>query len=220
MAMSFPLSLTQFFDLLPIASGTLDLPENVQTSTTRGGEILRAELGTRLWEAELRLGPMTPDETANVLPMLNLLRSGAGTFLTSDPTRLFPRLDPTGQRLGSSAPKLASIAPNARDITISGLPSGYVLSRRDLVAFTYGTGPVRYALHEVVTSTATANASGVTGTIEVQPPIRPGAAVGAAITLKKPTCKAVIVPGSFQPGSMRSGLLTEGVSFRIKQNLR
>lgn len=220
MAAGFPLSRTQFFDLLPIASGTLDLPENVQVSTTRGGEILRAELGTRLWEAEFRLGPMTPDETASVLPMLNLLRSGAGTFMTSDPTRLFPRLDPNGWLLGSAGPQLASIAANSRDITISGLPAGYVLSHRDMIAFNYASGPVRYALHEVVSNRVTADAAGLTPLFEVQPPIRPGAAVGAAITLKKPTCKAMIVPGSYQAGSMRSGLVTEGISFRVKQTLR
>lgn len=220
MAFTFPLSRAQFFDLLPLSSGHLVLPDTTRTSRTQGGEILRAEYAARLWEAELRLGPMTADEAAAVLPLVHLLGGAGASFMLADATRLFPRRDPTGGLLGSAAPALNSIGANRRDITLKGLPAGYILSRRDLLAFTYGATPTRYALHEIVNAQVTANPDGTTPAIEVVPPVREGAAVDAPVTLKRPACKAIIVPRSFQSGSMRSGTITEGVSFRVQQTLR
>ena len=219
MALTFPLSLEQFFDLLPIASLYLDLPESVSVSRTRGGELLQAETGTRLWEGEVRQGLMTAAEAAAVLPLLNLLRGAGRSFILADRTRPFPRLDPTGAQLGAAPVQLAWVEPDRRDITLSGLPTGYQLSRRDLLGFAYGVDPVRHALHEVVSASGTAASDG-TLSIEVSPPLRPGAGTGTAVTLRRPCCKAVIVPGSFREGSFRNGGLVEGLSFRVQQTLR
>ena len=220
MALSFPLTHAQFWELLPIASCVFDLDENVTTSRTRGGQTLRAERGARLWAAEVRLGPMIPAEAAAVLPLINLLRGGAGSCMASDPMRQAPRNDPAGTALGSAAPSISALSSNSRELALKGLPSGYTLQRGDLLAFSYGTSPVRYALHQIVNGTAKANASGAVTGVEVVPPIRPGAAVDAAVTLVRAACKAEIVPGSYQPGSVRSGGLVEGVSFRVQQTLR
>ena len=51
------------------------------------------------------------------------------------------------------------------------------------------------------------------------PPIRPGAAAAAAVTLKKPFCKAVMVKGSAAPSDGRSTLY-EGLGFDWVQTLR
>lgn len=220
MALGFPLSRTAFFDQLPIKDCVLDLPETVTASRTRGGEVLRAEIGARLWTAEVRLGMMTRAEAVEVLPLINLLRGAGGSFMMADPLRLFPRFDPTGAALGAATPLLGSIASNRRDITLTGLPVGYVLARRDLLAFAYAASPTRWALHEVVNSRVVAGSSGVTTPFEVMPPIREGAAIGAAVTLVRPTCKAIIDPGSFEAGTVRAGGIHEGVSFRVRQTLR
>lgn len=220
MALTFPLSRGQFWDLLPIASCVFDLPENVTTSRTRGGQTLRAERGARLWAAEVRLGPMTRAEAADVLPLINLLRGSAGSFMASDPVRPGPRRDPAGAVLAGAQVKISALSSNSRELALKDLPPGYVLSRDDLLAFSYGAAPVRYALHQIVNATAKANASGVATGIEVVPPIRPGAAVDALVTLVRAGCKAEIVPGSFQPGSVRSGGVVEGVSFGVQQTLR
>ena len=63
-------------------------------------------------------------------------------------------------------------------------------------------------------------AGGVTPMIEVVPPLRPGATVGAAVALTHPSCKVQMVPRSFQAGAQRAGGLIEGVSFQIMQTLR
>ena len=218
MAVQFPLSFAYFWDKLPIARCGFVLPDATTISRTRGGELLQAETGSRLWTAEVKLDLMLPAEADEVLPIINLLRGAGRTFLAGDPRRPFPRRDPTGSILGTATVQIASVS--GRDMTLKGLPAGYVLSRSDMLAFTYGTNPVRYALHQVVTPTTTAAGTGITPVFEVVPPLRTGATVDTTVLLKRPLCKAMIDPDSVQPGTARSGGLVEGVAFTLKQTLR
>lgn len=93
------------------------------------------------------------------------------------------------------------------------------LSRGDLrrLSFAYGD-PARYALHQIVTATVTANGSGLTPLFEVVPNIRPGAATGLAVVLIRPFCKALILPQRSRPGLSR-GLHTSGLAFDWGQTL-
>ena len=83
---------------------------------------------------------------------------------------------------------------------MAGLPAWYVLTRGDYLAFDYGS-PSRRALHKVVSLTVQASAGGVTPVFEVTPLIRPGALVGAVVTLVRASCKARIMPGSVSKGA-------------------
>lgn len=218
MALSFPLSRAAFMDLLPVQRMTFDIQETLSQTRTRGGEILTADNGARLWQGEITLGQITRGELAAVRPILNLLRGAGASFLAYDISRPRPQLDPDGSGLQGSTPAITALWANGREISLGGLPPGYRISRDDMFAFSYGTNPTRRALHEVVTG-GIANAAGNLAGIEVNPPIRPGAAIGAAVSLIKPSCKAVMVPGSYQPGTTRA-FLTEGISFKFCQTLR
>lgn len=218
MAFSFPLTPAQFMSVLPVQDITFDVAEAMEMSETGGGEVLMADLGSRLWRGKVTLGDMTADEAADVVPMIDILRRGGGSFMAYDVSRPAPRYDPTGTILGAASPVLAQVHANMRDIRIGGLPNGYRIRPYDYVAFAYGTNPVRYALHRAVIQRI-ATSDGTTGWFEVTPNIRPGFAVGAAVTLLKASCKAVIVPGSFQPGR-RKATMTTGVSFDFIQTLR
>lgn len=218
MAYAFPLTIAQFMARLPIDAISFDLTEAVELSETGGGEILTAELGVRLWRGRIELGDMTPDEAADVLPLLDILRRPGASFMVHDASRPGPRLDADGATLGAASPVLASANANGRDITLSGLPAGYRLRPHDWLAFSYGANPTRYALHRAVGS-AQANASGTTGWWEVTPNLRPGFATGSAVTLLRPACKAIILPKTVQPGR-RKASLTSGVSFEFLQTLR
>lgn len=218
MPYSFPLSLAQFVDILPIREMTFDLPEAVEMSETGGGEILTADLGTRLWQGEVQLGDMLPDEAAEALAMLDVLRRAGGSFMVHDRARPWPRADAGGVLLGAAIPTIHSVNANLREMRLGALPGGYQLRRHDYLAFSYASGPVRHALHRIA-APATANGAGTTPFFEVSPNIRPGWTAGATVALVKPACKAVIVPGSVQPGRRRARL-TVGATFRWQQTLR
>lgn len=218
MAYVFPLTTQQFFSRLPIEELVFDIPESVEIAETGGGELLPADLGTRLWTGEVRLGDMTADEAAEILPLLDILRRAAGSFMAYDKARPGPRADVNGLTLGASSPKLHTVATNSREIRLSGLPAGYLIQPYDYLAFAYGTAPVRYALHRVA-SAAVASGAGLTPLFEVSPNLRPGWTLLADVTLVRAACKCLIVPGSVQPGRRKSRLTT-GVSFRFQQTLR
>lgn len=217
MALTFPLTAAQFMDVLPIRDMVFDLPEAMQISETGGGEILTADLGTRLWRGKISLADMTSLEADEVMSRLDVLRRSDASFMAHDPRRPAPRMDADGALLGASTPTLDAVLPNRRDIRIAGLPPGYALRRHDYVAFSYGTNPVRHALHRLA-GPGGANSAGQ-AIVEVSPAIRAGAQAGAAITLIKAPCKAIIVPGSVQPGQHKA-TLTVGVSFDWIQTLR
>jgi hypothetical protein len=218
MALSFPLPRETFFDLLPVARITFDCPEQIESSRTGAGEVLSADLVARLWSGGVTLGRLTRAETPPLLALLNALRSAGASFMAYDVAHAAPAADPSGAILGAAAPVIASLLAGNRELTISGLPAGYVLSPGDYLAFGYGSDPLRQALHQVVVG-STADGTGLSGNIELTPHIRPGAQVGAAITLIRPYCKALLVPGSVDPGR-RDGAVTEGIGFRFQQTLR
>lgn len=216
MALSFPLSAAQFFDLLRVKECSFDLGEAMQSSQTGGGEVIPASLGTRLWSGSFTLGSGRHSLVAQQSAILSMLREPGRSFFAYDKFRQYPADDPGGYILGAATPTIASL-PSSREIAISGLPASYMLNSGDRLSFEYGSSPTRYALHEVVIG-GRSDASGNL-TIEVTPSVRSGAVAGAAITLVRPSMKAVLVPGSTQLGSS-SGRFTGGASFNIIQTLR
>ncbi|MDZ4094523.1 MAG: hypothetical protein U1D35_06385 [Paracoccaceae bacterium] len=215
MAQIFPLPIDVFFSTLLISEVHFDAPAQVVTSQTGGGEQLTADIGPALWSGEVILGRMTASEAANATAMIDLLGPAGRSFHAYDPRRPFPASDPGGIILGAATPSIFSIPAGGREMRIQGLPSGYVLGRGDYLAFDYGAG--RRALHRVVSASVVA-AGGTTPVFEVHPMLRAGASVGAAVTLIRPACKAVLVAGSVNAGTSRR-TITDGMSFRFQQTL-
>jgi len=216
--LTFPLTLEQFFHLLPVGQSRMSPGEALAVAETGGGEVLTADIGTALWAGQFDMGPMLHSEAAAIAPVLNLLRRAGASFLVADPTRPWPKADPEGAFLGASTPTILAVGGSLRELSLQGLPPGYPLSRGDLLSFQYGSTPVRHALHEMVGS-AIADGSGKTTMIEVTPPLRPGAAAGIAVQLGWPRCKARLVPGTTDPGSSRH-TITSGATIRWSQTLR
>lgn len=217
MAMTFPLSAAEFFSGLPISEITFHNPSNLTVDETAGGEALMAELGARLWKGHITLGKMLASEAQTPDVLLDVLDGVGRTFWAYDTRRPAPFADPGGLILGTATPTIASL-PNAREMTLSGLPSGYVLTRGDYLAFDYGT-PTRRALHRVASAIVVASTAGVTPVFEVSTMIRSGATVGAAVSLVKASCKAFILPGQLERGTTRR-TVTEGMAFGFSQTLR
>lgn len=219
MPLAYPLARETFFDVLPIASMNLHLPEAVALARTAGGEQLPAELGERLWTGQVTLGPLLRAETGRPEVLIDLLRGAGRSFLVYDRRRPAPLSDPAGAILGAAAPVIDTLGADTRELRVGGLPVGYQLSAGDYLSFSYGSAPLRYALHRVVDPTVTAAAGGLTPFFEVTPYIRPGAVTGAAVTLLRAYCKAQLIFGSVAPMEGRHTLF-EGQSFGFMQTLR
>lgn len=219
MALTYPLSLATFVDTLLCERVTCDLPELVEQSRTAGGEQLMADMGERLWTGRIDLGKMVRSEIGRPEVLIQVVKQGM-TFQCYDRRRMYPLLDPTGSILGASSVTILALGGDPREMSLAGLPVGYTLSAGDYLSFAYSSLSVtRQALHKVVDATVVANGSGQTALFEVVPPIRPGAAAAAAVTLKKPYAKAVMVAGSAAPSDGRSTLY-KGLGFDWVQTLR
>ncbi|MGQ0563661.1 MAG: hypothetical protein ACT4OK_01135 [Gemmobacter sp.] len=218
MALTFPLALASFVDLLPVASCAMDLGEAVQMDETGGGEPLMSALGSRLWAGRYALSPMTYDEATAAQALIDLVRAPGGSFLAADLRQWGPRGDPAGAGLSGFTPALSAISTGGREIAISGAPPGYALARGDMLSFGYGTGAARRALHRVVRALLPADGGGVIPSIEVIPAVRAGTGLLPPVALVRPVMKAVIVPGSFEEGEW-SNRLVRGMAFRFSQSL-
>lgn len=218
-----PLSIEAFADKLRIQSVKWHLQRYDELSGLGSGQIIAAQLSPPKWMADVSMAASVSTDIDHALGIQALVESLDGSlraFYLYAPQSAFPQADPTGSILGSSSPTLHTIGADNRSIRIGGLPSGYTITAGDMLAFDYGSNPTRRALHRVV-ETATAS-GGVTPLFEIAPPLRAGASTGAAIHLRKPAAKMVMVPGSFDPGTSEGASrisITTGMSFQAMQTL-
>lgn len=213
MALVFPLSMSSFFAPLRVVTSSFHAPATLAIGRTRGGSVTSARLAERLWTGQVTLRPERHASAAVIDARVSVLSEPGRSFF-AHPLPLFaPIADPSGAALGAAAPQIHTLT-SPRELRIGGLPAGYVLSDGDFIGFTYGS-PVRYALHQIVIG-AVAAGDGVTPNIEVSPPIRVGAATGAAIALVRPTIKAVLSPGA--PGVARPRM-SSGLTLDFIQTL-
>lgn len=217
MAQTFPMALVDFFDKVPIKTFKPDLTEAMEYSRSKGGEIFTADMGPRLWQMDIVVGARHYADMERVRARLNLLRSPGRSLLVHAMPIMAPQYDPTGAILGASAITLDAVAGNNREITLGGFPAGYVLQWGDCLSFTYGSNPIRYAMHQVADQ-KTADGAGVMANLEVTDFIRPGYALGAAVRLIKPIYKAIVVPGSSEAGTS-GDMVTDGLKFSVIQTL-
>lgn len=216
MAITYPIYLSEFFGTLRILSCNLELLSSVEVSMTGNGELLQADVGSRLWFGTVLLAPEYNRASEAVRSKINLLRGPSRTFRVSPFPVCGPKYDPTGTILGAATPRINSINANNREMSLKGLPNGYKLYGGDYLSFPYLSNPTRNAFHQII-GNVTASAGGVTPEFEVTPNIRPGAALDAEVRVVNPYFKAIMLNSSIgtQVGNRR-----EGMSFDVKQTLR
>lgn len=217
MAYTFPLPLEDFFEGLPIQSFNSDLGEAMEANQTGAGEITTADLGPRLWRNDITIRVGYYADIERVKAKLNILRQANRSLLVHSMPFMYPQYDPDGSILGASVVSLDFVSPNNREVILAGLPENYELTVGDFISFTYGSNPIRYAMHQVVKGKV-ATALG-TALIELSPFIRPGYVLGQTVRLIKPVYKAVVVPGSTKTGES-SGQMTNGIQFSLVQTFR
>lgn len=202
MALVFPLSLAVFQDKLKIASASMWLTEPRQVDRTASGTMLTASLGDAVWRGSFQIAPTNNRTTAGEIDaLLSILDRAGSSFLVYDPRYPAPASG------GSGTGTIATIAASRRSLTITGGPTK---TAGDMLSFTYGSSPTRYALHRIV------NISG--SDVEVTPHIQPAVTTGATVTFTKPVMKAVLQP---DPGyGAGRPVIYEGPQFSFVQTLR
>lgn len=209
-----PLPRSFLNDVLPISAVKWDIQRNDQFDGDGGGDVWQAELADPLWTGDVTLDRDEHDVLKQIAARIRSLHGAAQAFLLCDPLSLYPQADPTGAVLGSATIETRLIDANRSLALLQGFPAGYALTIGDKLQITQGT-MIRF--HEV-SETATATGAGYMD-LTVWPRLSLNLAVGATITLKRPACPVIILPGSHDPGTAR-GSLTDGAAFRVLQKKR
>lgn len=217
MALTFPLALDVFFETLPFRTVSLDLNHFDETSGLANGQILSAKLADPLWGGSVQFGSLTYRQYATLRARMSMTEGAKNVFYVTPRPFAFPANDPTGSILTGSTVTINSIGSDNKSLSLAGLPTGFTLTLGDLFSFDFGS-PAHRTMH-MVQEVAVANGSGVTPEFAVQPPIYPGTTTGITVTLKKPSIKAFVVPGTIAKGT-QGDLEVTGVGFDIMQRLR
>jgi hypothetical protein len=190
---------------------TFMLQSRQEFSRAASGVTIGKDLGPALWMADYTTQPMPNDDALVFEAMLNSLDGVVNLFEAFDLRRPMPKMYPTG---ACSDGVLHSVATNNKQLSLSDLNAGQIVSAGDYLSFDYGDSR---ALHQAM-ETVVADGSGVTAEFEVRPHIRPVALSPAVdVTLKGPAGLFALVPGSV---SVRSnGALHTVVSFQGMQFL-
>ena len=215
--LSYPLSYAQFLGALRVEEVTFRLSHPQEHTRLGDGTVISASLGASLWTGTIRLAQANHPRHAQMEALIGLMDQPGATFLCHDPRYLGPASDPTGAILGSRTVTIHSVASTMRELRLAGLPSGYILSSGDMLAFQYGSNPVRYALHRIVIG-GTASSTGLTPMLELVPNLRAGAVAGLAVSLIRPACKARLLPEPTYGAGRQA--LSRGASFDFIQTLR
>lgn len=202
---TFPVDLATFLGNMRVEQQVFDLMEGRQVQNiTAGGEVLSAGNMPRLWFGTINLAHRLQGPGRVLQAKLQVLRGSGASFYINDLTH---------DGVGFTA-EINGVNTDGR-LSLRAAGANRVLRAGDYIGFTYAG---RRALHQAIEG-ANANAEGVTGAFEVVPPIRPGWAAGAAVTVGAPRCVAVLSPGKTRIGQS-VGVRHESASFEWVQTLR
>lgn len=215
MALTFPLALPDFANLLRMSSVRMKLVADQQISGLQTGQLIVADLAPKYWEIEVSLINMENADARKIQGLVESLNEGLNDFYWYDPRSEYPIADPDGSILGSSTVVIETLPADYSKIALSGLPAGYVISPGDFLSYDFGSSPEHRAFHRVVDG-GTANGSGVSPTLEIRPLRRPGATLGTTVRLIKAAGKFKMIPNSFDPGVARQ-MMTSGMMFKARQ---
>ncbi|MUO83990.1 hypothetical protein [Agrobacterium vitis] len=160
-----------------------------EQSRTAGGVTYTKDLGSPLWSAAYQTKQLKPNDLDAWRARIEALEGGLQYFRGYSLSRSRPIAYPTGAPVPDNGVVLSAIGGDNKSVTLSGLGAGYLVSVGDMIQIA-GSG-----LYRVVEG-AVANGAGVAGAFEVRPHLWPGTAAGSAVTLLRPSCTMMIVPGS------------------------
>ena len=135
------MSITYPVNLLPGFPGWttgFSLHWRQEQSTQASGRVLVKDMGSPLWTLRATTKQLSPNQLDQWRARLTALENGLQTFWAYPMSRCFPQAYPngswyTGAGFAGTA-TLASISPNRKAISLSGLPNAFVLSVGDYLS--------------------------------------------------------------------------------------
>ena len=215
MALTFPLSLTDFANGLQIESINFRLRHRVESSGVGTGMMIVAQNGPDFWAADVKLRPLYHRDSRAVQALIDSLDGGINDFYLYDPVCAYPLKDPGGVIIGASAITNTSVNSDGIHMGMTGFPVGYVVSPGDMFDFDYGPGNAYRALHRVVAGD-TANGSGNVS-LEFRPRLDDVTiATGKSMDFTRANARMKIINESIEDGT-RQDIFTSGISFTAEQ---
>lgn len=214
-AMTFPMQPADLVDRMMVDTVQWSLREYQEQSGTAGGEWIAADLGPRLWEAEVSTVMADIDTIEALRARFNLLDGAINSFYLYDPRRPNPSTDPAGTLLASAEVEIGAIEANRKELSLAGLPAGFTLTEGTMFSVTAGS-PSRTFLGQIAAS-VTANGGGDTPAVEFRPHLRHWVTSGMGVRLLKPVAKVKAVAGSASVVQVTS--VTHRLRFSARQTL-
>lgn len=181
-----------------------------ETSNLANGVTLVKELRPQLWQLDAETVTLEPTDLAFWRTKLLGLQNGKRLFYGFDKTNFYPLhypngFWPTGDSFSGNTAQIHSIT-DRYNIALDHLPKGYIGTVGDFLSIVFSGSLI--SLHRVVESFVSDD-DGVTATFSIEPYLRIGVAPGAVVSVKKPGCNMMVVPGSVvYPGAAIRGSLS------------
>lgn len=175
-------AITNLFEGAGIVDQRFQLVSRQEFSRTASGVTIGRDLGPALWVATFTLNPIRHEDVMGIEARINSLNGVTRGFYAGDIRRRNPREYPDGDFADTGV--IASINANNRMMTLSGLPSDFVISAGDYMEYDYGAGNQLRALLQVVNDVTAVG--GVASDVEFRPFIPPGTSIGGAVRFKNP----------------------------------
>lgn len=212
MAITYPLALTDFWELLRFADRPVFMPQhNRKQSISGGGDVMSTVYGRPKWVVSVMLSGGWHNR--NIIQEADLMHvsSRDGTILAYDIRRPYPADDPDGWKLDGMEITVKTKGSNNRSLSLEGLRPEFTVTKGDKYSVLYDTD--KRFLFEVM-ETDQADGVGDTAEFEIWPYLPDALTVGDVVTMRKACGKFKLVSGSFRPGG-GVGNMAAGFSFSL-----
>ena len=209
MAITYPLPLANFAQLLPQQTSRLTLLRFDEISGSADGRFWGASMAKPLWQAEVSLAARPVAEAERYAAMIDALDGMRGSFLWFDPAYY----GPSGGDAGAAV-VIAAIASDRTGLSLGGLPEAFPIRVGDRISVALGSSRYYYGRF---TESGTADTNGETGSLSVHPYLPLSAAVTDAVEMNRPVMRMMIPPGGYTPFTVSRGNRAEGASIRMLQ---
>ncbi|MDS9467354.1 hypothetical protein RGQ15_07170 [Paracoccus sp. MBLB3053] len=208
MTVSFPYTLAHFANQLELTSVRPELLRFDEQSGSGDGRIWAAQLARPLWQVSGALRPRSAAKAREINAKAAALDGSNKTFVWANPVYA-----PAAGATTLPGVTVSAIASERGRISLTGLPSGRVVTAGDYLSIGYSGRYYFGAFAE----TLTANGSGNIANIEIRPYLPLGISAGAVVELGQPKMFAFIPPGGFTPFEETPDGNAVGASIRLLQ---